>query len=139
MLQIRRLLLLVLILVGPASAQSMRPPYILGRDGAPVKCKNFLAGRKPEYGATFQLSRKGAIITFHRDSNTFEIVTGAENTTASIEAAKGDFRRAEAVLLRVTGIAQKDRCKLRVLLKIVVPNSTSGGKAYSELPSCETP
>jgi hypothetical protein len=123
-----------------ASPQVVRPPYILGRNDERIKCKNFLAGRKPYYGAKFQIydNRKpgGASIEFDKKTNEFEIVTGAANSLRSIQLAKQELRSAAKVLLTITGVATDDKCKLKVLMRIVVPGTTDGGLSFDHLPSC---
>lgn len=129
---------LFLLLVVQSYSQQIKPPYILGKNNERIKSKNFLAGKKPAYGKTYNLynNPRGASIAFDKGTNEFEIVTGAENTAAGIRLAKQDARKAETILLRITGIAAANKCKLKVLVRILVPDSVSGGRGYEYLPSC---
>ena len=131
---------LMLILASFAFPQVVRPPYILGKGDVRIKSKNFLAGRKPQYGSSYQIYNDrrpgGPSINFDKKSNEFEIVTGADNSSRSIRQAKQELQKSETVLLRITGVASNDRCKLKVLMRIVVPGTTDGGVAYDHLPSC---
>jgi hypothetical protein len=131
---------LMLFLASFALPQVVRPPYILGKDDVRIKSKNFLAGRKPQYGSSYQIYNDrrpgGASINFDKETNEFEIVTGADNSSRSIRQAKQELRKSEMVLLRITGVASDDKCKLKILMRIVVPGTTDGGLAYDHLPSC---
>jgi len=130
----------VMCIIGGTTAQILKPPYILGKNEVRIKSRNFLAGKKPTYGSTYQIynNRKpgGAAISFDKRTNEFEIVTGADNTASGLRFAKRELRNAETALLRITGIASNDRCRLKVLMRIVVPGTTDGGLAYQYLPSC---
>lgn len=130
----------VFLLAALSIAQIVKPPYILGKDDERIKSKNFLAGRKPSHGSTYQIydNRKpgGASIFFDKTTNEFDMVTGAENNNRAIRGAQQELRNAERMLLIVTGVARADRCKLKVIMRIVVPGTTDGGLSYGHLPSC---
>jgi hypothetical protein len=131
-------LVLFLLLGALAMGQVVKPPYILGKNDERIKSKNFLAGKRARYGAIYEIynDRRGPSIEFNKRTNEFEIVTGAENTSRSIRLARQQLRNAEKIMLGITGVAAADRCKLKVLMRIVVPGTTDGGVAYAYLPSC---
>jgi hypothetical protein len=121
------------------AVQDVKSPYILGRNDVRIKCKNFLMGRKPRYGSTYllQAAKSGVpSIEFDKKTNEFEVVTGAENSSRSIELAKQELRGAERILVAITGVAPADKCKLKVLMRIVIPGSIDGGVHFDHLPSC---
>jgi hypothetical protein len=129
----------VVLLATLSSAQAVKPPYILGKNDVRIKSKNFLAGRKPSFGSQYtiyQNGKNGFQIYFDKRTNEFEIVTGADGSKRSLSLAKQDLRNAETITLRVTGIASEDKCKLKVLMRIVIPGSTDGGLSYDHLPGC---
>lgn len=132
---------LMLLFAVQGMAQDVKPPYILGKNDVRIHSKNFLAGRKPISGSkSYQIynDRKpgGISIFFDKNTNQFEIVTGADNNSRSIRQAKQELRNSEKVLLTVTGVAPEDKCKLKILMRIVVPGSVDGGLAFDHLPSC---
>jgi hypothetical protein len=84
----------------------------------------------------FTITPNPVSIYFDKKTNEFDVVTGADNDGRSIRWAKQELRRAEKVLLTVTGIASGDKCKLKVLVRVVVPGTVDGGLGYDHLPSC---
>lgn len=127
---------LMSLLAVQSAAQVVKPPYVLGKNDVRIKSRNFLARKKPEFGTTYKIYQNGALIYFDKKTNEFEIVTGAENNGRAIREAKQELRKAEKVLLTVTGITPTDKCKLKILMRIVVPGTTDGGVSYDHLPSC---
>jgi hypothetical protein len=123
-------------------AQDIKPPYILGINNIRIKSKNFLVGKKRYYGTAYTIFNDkkpgGVLITFDKSTNQFDMVTGAETDLSSINYAKKQLKKAEASLLKITGIAPSDRCQINIILRlIIVGNGTMpGGKSWDYLPSC---
>ena len=140
MAKIMSVLMVISLFAVAAIAQVVKPPYILGKNEVRIKSKNFLARKKARYGSTYQIynNRKpgGASISFNRTTNEFEIVTGADRGSRSFQLAKQEIRKTERVLLTITGVAHADRCKLKILIRIIVPGTMDGGQSYKYLPSC---
>src|SRR5882724_12523533 len=89
--------------VAQISAQVVKPPYILGKSDVRIKSKNFLVGRKAKWGSIYILYNRDVSIEFDKHTNEFEVVTGSENTSRGVRMAQQDLRKAETILLRITG------------------------------------
>lgn len=140
MAKILPVLIVISLIAMLGIAQVVKPPYILGKNDVRIKSKNFLAGKKARDGSTYQIynNRKpgGASIDFNKTTNEFEIVTGADKGSRSLQLAKQELRKTEKILLTITGVAPADKCKLRILIRIIVPGTMDGGHSYEYLPSC---
>ena len=140
MTKIMTILIVMSLVTVMGIAQVVKPPYILGKNDVRIKSKNFLVAKKARYGSTYQIynNRKpgGASITFNKATNEFEIVTGADRDSRSLQLAKQEIRKTEKVLLAITGVSPADKCRLKILIRIIVPGSMDGGHSFESLPSC---